>query len=406
MRLYRLAPAAALLALIACGDGDRPQAFRTTVAPKTVTTAPGGGAAGGGAAPAAAAESGQALQYAVPDGWTQIPPAQFRDPNFIIDGIEGSEVYVTELPGGGGLVANVNRWRGQLGLDALAPEEVTARTHLDFLGGHGVLVDFSGTYSGMAPIAGGGGEPKEGWRLVGAAVELPDALVTVKMTGPADALDAQLQPFVTFVQSLRREAAPVPSAAAATPPPGAVDAGALPEGHPPVGQQPVAAAMPEGHPPVDSLPARDVLTAGAADVNLDWQLPEGWEEAPSTSMRVATLRPSGGRAELSLMLLGGAAGGIDDNIRNWYRQMRLDPPDAATIAGLETVEVLGEVSPLVEIYGNYSGMGYPDLDDAGLLGAFGRLPGQLLFIKMVGPRAEIEAERENFIRFCLSLTQR
>ena len=124
-----------------------------------MTTAPGGGAAGGGAAPAAAAESGQALQYAVPDGWTQIPPAQFRDPNFIIDGIEGSEVYVTELPGGGGLVANVNRWRGQLGLDALAPEEVTARTHLDFLGGHGVLVDFSGTYSGMAPIAGGGGEP-------------------------------------------------------------------------------------------------------------------------------------------------------------------------------------------------------------------------------------------------------
>ena len=57
--------------------------------------------------------------WTIPPDWQALPPSQFLLAEFAITGTNGAkaEVNVAEMGGeGGGLLANVNRWRGQLGL--------------------------------------------------------------------------------------------------------------------------------------------------------------------------------------------------------------------------------------------------------------------------------------------------
>jgi hypothetical protein len=56
---------------------------------------------------------------ALPEGWSVGPENPMRKGSFIVAGPDGSkaELAVTVFPGNvGGLTANVNRWRGQIGL--------------------------------------------------------------------------------------------------------------------------------------------------------------------------------------------------------------------------------------------------------------------------------------------------
>jgi hypothetical protein len=68
-----------------------------------------------------AAQAAPELSYTVPEGWEEFPPQSVRKANFRVSDEKGSaEVAVTVFPGDvGGLLANVNRWRGQIGLDPL-----------------------------------------------------------------------------------------------------------------------------------------------------------------------------------------------------------------------------------------------------------------------------------------------
>ena len=56
--------------------------------------------------------------WTVPSGWQEGQLAQFLVAKYVIAGADGTAaVNVSSLAGdGGGLLANVNRWRGQLGL--------------------------------------------------------------------------------------------------------------------------------------------------------------------------------------------------------------------------------------------------------------------------------------------------
>ncbi len=56
---------------------------------------------------------------ALPEGWSVGPENPMRKGSFVVPGPDGSraELAVTAFPGSvGGLTANVNRWRGQIGL--------------------------------------------------------------------------------------------------------------------------------------------------------------------------------------------------------------------------------------------------------------------------------------------------
>lgn len=111
------------------------------------------------------------IAWTTPEGWHQHPGEGMRYATFHVGGGDHSiELSVTQFPGkSGGLLANVNRWRGQLGLGKISEEElleVTAQVEIN--GVTATVIDFEGTSgsgsgsSTMAPFAGLGGPTQSG----------------------------------------------------------------------------------------------------------------------------------------------------------------------------------------------------------------------------------------------------
>ncbi len=148
----------------------------------------------------AAAE--ELFHFATPEGWTQVAPRQFRNPNFIIADNPDAQVYVTVLAGtGGGIEANLNRWREQMGQPPLSAEEFAALDTISFMGRPSPLLDLSGTFNG-GMMMGGGGEPRPNWRLLGTAALIGDQAIFIKMTGPDEVIGNQHEALRQFSASL------------------------------------------------------------------------------------------------------------------------------------------------------------------------------------------------------------
>jgi hypothetical protein len=151
----------------------------------------------GGAGGASASSGGPKPTWQVPAGWKEVPGGQFLVAKFTLSGADNAAaaVNVSMSPGdGGGLVANVNRWRGQLGLGQLSDEEVRKLvTPLDLAGGKAMLVDMTGT------------DPRSGQqaRLVGALVPQPDQTWFYKLMGNAQVVGREKDAFTTFVQTAK-----------------------------------------------------------------------------------------------------------------------------------------------------------------------------------------------------------
>ena len=100
-------------------------------------------------------------------------------------------------------MANVNRWRSQLGLEPLDAAAVDQLPKAKFMRDMAVLIDFEGTYSGM-----GGGEGRPGWRMLGLLLVEPQGSAFFKATGPSALLAAERENFLKLAASLRIETAP------------------------------------------------------------------------------------------------------------------------------------------------------------------------------------------------------
>jgi hypothetical protein len=152
-------------------------------------------------APMAAASSTQdegvasASIWTAPPGWQPIPPSQFLLAEFSIPGANGAkaEVNVATMGGeGGGLLANVNRWRGQLGLGAVGENDLPQLAQsLDTSGGQATLVDFAGVDAKTgAPV-----------RLVGAIVAQNGQTWFYKLMGDKQIVAQQKDAFTKFIRS-------------------------------------------------------------------------------------------------------------------------------------------------------------------------------------------------------------
>jgi hypothetical protein len=77
----------------------------------------------------AANEAGE-LSYTVPEGWEDLRANGIRKANLKVSDANGSaELTVLVFPGDvGGRLANINRWRGQIALEAASPDELPAFT--------------------------------------------------------------------------------------------------------------------------------------------------------------------------------------------------------------------------------------------------------------------------------------
>lgn len=154
-----------------------------------------------GRGPAAADESVPTVQakptWEVPQGWKEVPPTQMLLAKFLLAGPADTkaEVTVSVFPGDvGGVVANVNRWRRQIGLPEAAADDVSRLvSSLDVSGSKAILVDMSG------PEAKGG----KTTRLIGVIVPQGAQTWFYKLMGDEAVAEREKAAFIKFVQGAK-----------------------------------------------------------------------------------------------------------------------------------------------------------------------------------------------------------
>lgn len=133
-------------------------------------------------------------------------------------------------------------------------------------------------------------------------------------------------------------------------------------------------------------------------MGVTFMVPAGWNsKPPSNQMRLAEVEVPGTDASNPVLIVFSSAGGsVDDNLARWSGQVRDDAGqpvpgtrDKRTVGGLEVTTI--------EMAGSYAGMG----DSAPkpnfvLRGAIVQTSQGLLFIKMTGPEAQMQASKSGF----------
>jgi len=135
--------------------------------------------------------------WQVPAGWQEVSGGQFLIAKFMITDESGSQaaVNVSASPGdGGGLAANVTRWRGQLSLAPFTPDELASAVYtIEVAGGQGSLVEMSGTDARA-------GKPAA---LAGIIVTQGGKTWFYKLMGDPKTVEAQKDTFLKFVQTVK-----------------------------------------------------------------------------------------------------------------------------------------------------------------------------------------------------------
>ena len=135
----------------------------------------------------------------VPEGWRQAPPSPMRDISLKFGENDEGECYMSRLPGaGGGLAANVNRWRGQMGQEPATEEEIAALPKRELFGMEATYVSIDGEFSGM-----GAREAKKESRMLGMILAADFGAIFIKMIGPKDLVEANTEKFEAFCASLK-----------------------------------------------------------------------------------------------------------------------------------------------------------------------------------------------------------
>jgi hypothetical protein len=199
-----LAIAAASLLVSACGD-EKVSTYRVPkekdVEPP-VAAADAGAQPDSGAPPAAGASmaetavptaSGQDLVWQAPAQWTAKAAGAMRKATYTVPGDGGdAELSITAFPGDvGGELANVNRWRGQMGLTPLRPEELDATvSHVE-----------SNTFNiAVVELASRGDANGKG--ILGAIVPASGSTWFFKLTGPGATLRSAKPAFLQFLHTV------------------------------------------------------------------------------------------------------------------------------------------------------------------------------------------------------------
>lgn len=157
--------------------------------------------AGGNTAPASPGDmantavptaGGSDLKWTAPGAWTAKAGSAMRKGSYAVkrDGTE-ADFAITAFPGDtGGLHANLNRWRGQVGLPNAAPAELDAAVqHVDGRGGlHFDVVDFAGP---------------SGTRLLGAIASYNGNSWFFKLMGPDAVVAGEKTTFLEFLHTVQ-----------------------------------------------------------------------------------------------------------------------------------------------------------------------------------------------------------
>jgi len=152
---------------------------------------------------------------------------------------------------------------------------------------------------------------------------------------------------------------------------------------------PSSPAMPMAQP---SMPAR----------NWAFQIPAGWEQTQKEMREVSFTFGAEKKGECYVARLMG--GSVKDNVNRWRSQMGLPASEQEEISKLPTRHLLGQDAVFVALDGAYRGPNDPvAANDYRMVGLILINQEESVFIKMVGPKAEVEANEDEFATFCESL---
>ena len=190
MTMSRLALACALAATLGACDREEVAHFRVAKAPPAAPAPVAPASMTGDVPPPARPPGG--LRWTLPSGWIETAGGAMRYASFKVPVNGTVDASVVVLPGpAGGELANVNRWRGQIGLPPIDDAALAAaRKTLSTKAGPIKVYDFSS----------GGGSGK---RLVAGLTELEGNTWFVKLTGDAAAVGAARGDFMKLLGSLR-----------------------------------------------------------------------------------------------------------------------------------------------------------------------------------------------------------
>jgi hypothetical protein len=131
------------------------------------------------------------VKYTRPDGWQESPGQRggFRLAGFrVTEGDKNAEITITPLSAASGsLLANVNRWRDQVGLPEISEDQLRREVQeIEVAGSRSPYVDLSGKL-----------------RILGVIVAHGEQTWYFKMIGDADLVGKQKSTFETFLRSVR-----------------------------------------------------------------------------------------------------------------------------------------------------------------------------------------------------------
>jgi hypothetical protein len=315
------------------------------------------------AAAGAAMPQNQQFSDSPPAHWKKLAPSAMLLGKYQIEGPDGATVDVTfstlrSAPGG--LLANINRWRGQLGQETFADDAALKENTRTVPSGFGeaLFIEIEGLVDNS--------DPKKDGRLIGAIAESGASAWFFKLRGNEALAAAERENFINWIASVKpAETSKVPMHGTA---PG------------------------EGlAPPVSSA------AAPAGDGTLSWQLPEGWTPVNGSSARYATLAIAGAdgtKGELAVTHFPGDVGGDLANVNRWRAQIGLEPIDEAALAasvaqvaaGPKTIKVIDATGPQ-----NRCAAGWVAHS------------GETWFFKFTGPDALVGAEKAKFTAFLESI---
>ncbi len=203
--------------------------------------------------------------------------------------------------------------------------------------------------------------------------------------------------------------APAPQGAGA-PTAGALRAPALPPG----------AKLPADHPPVPSGASAAVAADGpppsmGSAGPLRWKAPVSWKAARPAqgSMRLGEYIVSPGAglqpAVMTIFYFGqGQGGGVEDNINRWVGQFKDAQGQPAKAAARDTRTISGMKAHTVDVSGTFNGGmamgGGQDEPDQRMLAAIVESPQGNFFFKLLGPKATVDAEADNYEAFLASMS--
>lgn len=132
---------------------------------------------------------------------------------------------------------------------------------------------------------------------------------------------------------------------------------------------------------------------------LNWTTPSNWIEKPKTEMRIASFNApfsNNNLADVSIVMFPGEAGGIEQNINRWRKQINLNSSNLKNILN-ESLEYENNLGPfrIFKLLNTNA--------NEGILGAIINYNNQSIFIKIKTSSVGINELEYEFILFCKSL---